>query len=148
MLKFRQLSEEISRARTSAVQGFHDFEKPNIMGEATQHLFVVAHENIHDEIIFKTPFGGFQLLCNELASLNLSNLSLNPSPDGLFDFLCDNSELAHEAAATYLSITQMPQSSHQKILEIHPDKYREYYSLLSNPVHLIANSSYIRYIFA
>jgi hypothetical protein len=148
MFTFRPLRSELSGLATKE-QGSHDFDKPVLNPFGTQATFVVNHENVHDNILLRTPFGNFQRIIKQLANADTAKLTfLHPHPQETFELLCDVSELAHESAATYLSIMLEPAKSSQEILNQHPIPYQRYYATLADVIGDIASASYVKYVIA
>jgi hypothetical protein len=115
----------------------------------SQGSVVVTHENVHDDILLRTPFGTLQRIIRQIADTDSSTMSLlDPKPKDIFELLCDVSELAHESAATYLSITLASAASTQEVLSQHPVHYQRFYAMLANVIANISSASYVKYIIA
>jgi hypothetical protein len=147
MINLRPLREELVRPSGASIQGWHDFTSPAINALSATRDLVIGHENIHDEILFKTPYGGLQFVSNELAhKIAKSDNRLHPSAREVFFRLSDASDIAHESAATYLSITLQPAERHRELLHEHPLEYQQYYKNLEEPTGMLSRSSYVQYL--
>lgn len=104
------------------------------------------HENMHDKILFKTPFGSLQYILREIKEKTSLERILEPAAAEVFEILCDCSEMAHEVAATFLSITAQPAALITGILEKHPAAYKRFYEKLASPVGKLARCSYLQYV--
>jgi hypothetical protein len=108
--------------------------------------YVVKHECIHDEILIKTPFGNLQFICQRLEAAAAGLIGPRREVANVLDYLIDVSRDAHEAAATYLSVTAQPAFNQAEVLQRHPDKYKSYFNALAEPVTAVCGSTFVGYL--
>jgi hypothetical protein len=149
MLSFRKLRAELAQPHGGGTLGWHDFQSPGLKAYGPHPKLVIYHEHIHDEILFRTPYGTLQYICNEIAQKEVSTGRKEPGPGNeLSELLLRFSGTAHEAAATYLSITAQPASLHARMIKLHPEDYKRFYCWLAEPVRAVCRSSFASYIVA
>lgn len=128
--------------------GWNDGTRVGIKSHALASVTVQCHEAVHGRIFNETADGHLHRLCCMASGTALDERHSRAYTNAAL-IMFEDTRLAHEAAATYLSIQGLPTSSmrrseYQKL----SGDYRDYYALLEELADPISPTTWLRYAFS
>jgi hypothetical protein len=138
------LGSDLSVQRTTG--GYHDLLHPTLHAGSVGNAMVLRHEAVHDRMFRSTRFGYLQLFFKALAlDSRVSNIARERASENVRD-LYQWSLLTHEAAATYISIREMPYTLFDATRHSLPDQYNDFERLISGQIDTLFPSRKVQLI--
>lgn len=146
--KLRPLEQELRQAERTTHAGYHDMHKPVVDIRSWNSAVTTKHERLHDELFMHSTFGGFQKDVALVASLFSPSSEYRSVFENWKQISLDESRIAHETYATFLSIKSFPPDKEQYLLGRHPREYQTYFNHLSSVIDSDCGSSFLQYLVA
>lgn len=127
--------------------GWNDGTRVGIKSHALSSLTVQSHEGIHARIFNETADGHLHRVCCLAAGTDLDQRHAGAYTHAA-KIMFEDTRLAHEAAATYLSIQGLPtrplrRAEYKKLTR----EYKEYYALLDELTKTTSPTTWLRFAF-
>lgn len=146
-VRFRTFVEEA----TITAGGWHDGSSIHVVYGHTGDELVVTHEEVHHRIFTECPDGHLlhTLLFAQREHIpNKCDLESASRYNKLISNIFENSEIAQEIFATYISVKHFPVYEHADQLARYPAAYRHYFNQISPVLDEPLGSSYLQYLVA
>lgn len=125
--------------------GWNDGTRVGIKSHALGSITVQCHEAIHGRIFNETADGHLHRLCCMASRTELDRHHSGAYTEAA-SIMFEDTRLAHEAAATYLSIQGLPTRAFRRAeLKKLSREYREYYALLDEAARHVSPTTWVRY---
>lgn len=124
--------------------GVHGLMTWGTTTERRTSAYVGLHETFHEYVLSGTPFGFLQRYFRSFRQPWVTPRH-HAWAEGWTRLLMDESQVAHEAAATYLSITTLRTEEQAAVIRDLAPEYRRYYHIFATPLDAIVRSTFVRY---